>query len=431
MKRIMLFAVVFVLLVMPTGSASAVFDDKLNLYAQNSIFFYDPDCDNIVLNADSSGGDFSSGEDEKWDGKCTDVNTQRGNWLATQIDAIRQVAANNYLPWEILAGQVFAERNWKEDRDVCPYNPLGLKGSPSCDASGHRTFNSYEEAYQYYVSRAKSILAIKGKFADDPYSAIYYIQYGVPHGQSYAQCSKESYLTNPGHPCYGHSLGDPTPGYVRTVSSLICGIQKWAKNLGIPISSVTGDSYSDVNKGWGASTKGGSGSAGIVNRCYVGSSGGEEGPNAGDLASYVLSWAWPTYKGPGFTERMPAYADYIDNYATYTGATCATGEKGVDCGAFVANIIKASGWDPSYPQGSTAVQKPWLASNWKRVTDISKLRLGDVGIKTGHVILYVGNLSGFGSNTASASDCTGEHRRAPMAGSSGENLNNYDWYRKK
>lgn len=144
-----------------------------------------------------------------------------------------------------------------------------------------------------------------------------------------------------------------------------------------------------------------------------------ETPEAGNLADFVKKWAWPNYE-KNKTERMPAYANYIDTQATYKG-DC----NGVDCGAFVANIMRASGWAPNYPQGSTSTQSAWLSKNWKSVST-SSLRLGDVGIKTGHVILYVGDISGFNSKTASASQCD----RAPMAGSSGENLNNYTWYRK-
>lgn len=442
MKKLVLLMLAFVTAVMPVGSVAAIFDSRLDRYAENSIFFYDPDCDNVLLNVYKSAGDnYESGEGEKWNGKCTDVNTQRSEWLITQVETIRRVAAANYLPWELIAGQAFMERDWKNNRDACAgyvdsFNPLGLKGSPACDSSNHRKFNSYEEAYQYYVNAAHSIQSIKGKFANDPYSAIYYIQYGVPHGQSYAQCSKESYLKDKDHVCYGHNLGDPTPGYVKNVSSLICGIQKWAKERGIPISSVTEENYSDVSKGYGASTEAGSGSVGVMSYCYTGTSDtdddeDDEDPEAGNLADFVKKWAWPDYKGTGFTERMPAYANYIDTQATYTGATCDNGTKGVDCGAFVANIIKASGWDPNYPQGSTAIQMPWLQSNWKRINDVSKLKLGDVGIKTGHVILYVGDIPGFNSKTALASACTGPSRRAPMAGYSGENLNNYAWYRKK
>lgn len=154
-----------------------------------------------------------------------------------------------------------------------------------------------------------------------------------------------------------------------------------------------------------------------------------EDPKAGDLASYVKAWAWPDYHAPKFTERMRAYADYMDNTATYRPC------NGVDCGAFVSNIIRASGWDPSYPLGNTSTQSSWLQSNWNKVSDTSRLRLGDVGMKKGggHVILYVGSIPGFNSKTASASDCRGRSARAPTAGreSDASIQNNYIWYRKR
>ena len=116
---------------------------------------------------------------------------------------------------------------------------------------------------------------------------------------------------------------------------------------------------------------------------------------------------------------MPDYAEYIDNVATYKGAS-----NGVDCGAFVANIMKASGWDTNYVQSGTSSQMSYLKNNWQRV-DEGSLKLGDVGIRTGHVILYVGNISGFESNTASAS----QSERAPMAGAD-RDLSRYTWYRR-
>ena len=158
-----------------------------------------------------------------------------------------------------------------------------------------------------------------------------------------------------------------------------------------------------------------------------------EDPKAGDLASYVKAWAWPEYKKG--MDRMPAYAKYMDTEATYTGSVC-NGIKGVDCGAFVWNIIRASGWDPNYAPGShnSYGQADYLADNWEEVS-ADNLKLGDVGVKKGvdrdggHVILYVGDV--FSSHTASASDCAGPNRRAPSAGSPKENLGKYRWFRKK
>ena len=134
---------------------------------------------------------------------------------------------------------------------------------------------------------------------------------------------------------------------------------------------------------------------------------------------------------------MPAYAEYMNSNPPYSGATCPTGEKGNDCGAFVSNIIIASGWDTSYSACATSCQKSWLDRNWNRLTvrTTDDLRLGDVGYRNsgGHVILYVGNISGFNSKTASASDCRYSSRRSPMAGSESDStiVNSYTWYRKK
>ena len=173
------------------------------------------------------------------------------------------------------------------------------------------------------------------------------------------------------------------------------------------------------NVGWG----GGSGGSGNPVYCDDDNEDddGSEDPKAGDLISYIKAWAWPDYR-KNFKEPTQAYAEYMKQSGIYKGAC-----NGIDCGAFVANIIKASGWDTNYVQGGTSEQKKWLPANWELV-DESSLKLGDVGVKkTGHhVILYVGNISGFNSVTASASQCD----RAPMAGSPNENLSNYNWYRK-
>lgn len=644
----------FAKVILPTGR-----DEE---FSQNDILFYNPDGCDPGSSAGGSSGSYVG--EETWDGSCTSVTTQRASWLSRQVSAMQDVASANGLPWELIAGQALSESGGGSS-EVCPYNPLGLKGSgPSCDGR-HRTFSSYQDAYQHYVDNIKSIREIKNMFPSDPYSAIAYIQYGVPHGQSYAQCSRESYLTDPSHPCYGHQLGDPTPGYVNRTSSLICGIQKWAKENGYAISRVTWENYSTTsssdsasddssssddlstkstsgakwNNGWlednsipgiikedaattslsetpqnafdggspnkillhsteGTSvglaaypsnnkfpahftidlkkrigyqhfplnkpsiaiksydtsagiqieivgfsdttaqsasrksspyflpnlsnedwdylavlliaianetgipltssvtwtgdgsgrlnsaaafknytgilghqhaygndhidpgpiwskvsdaiqrnpdaaniktgTNNGYGNSNSTTYCNRdGSSSDSTPPEAGNLADFVKKWAWPDYHSAPYVQQMPAYAEYINNNPPYSGANCPTGEKGNDCGAFVSNIIIASGWDTSYSACATSCQKSWLDRNWNRLTvrTTDDLRLGDVGYRNsgGHVILYVGNISGFNSKTASASDCRYSSRRSPMAGSESDStiVNSYTWYRKK
>ena len=664
--RVCVFLVaVFMVMMSAVSPVVALNKDEYNRYAQNSIYFYDPDTECIPREGGGGGGGDRYEGDEKWDGSsCTEVTSSREAWLnrtkgssSRIIDNILSVAKSNSLPWELIPAQAFMESGGGKD-DACDFNPLGLKvkaGHAGC-ANGFAKFGSYEEAFQYYVDSIKPIREVKGKYPDDPYSAIAYIQYGAEN--PYASCDNEADLKNPDSPCYGHKIGDPTPGYVKKVSSLICGIQKWAEENGIETSRVTyrnyssggsdggdekggeegsgdsdgtgvtwsggwidGDSFSGYTKevppskwsdksenrsfevgpnkillhstegvsqkdgdtgkysglavypsgnhhaphftidpirkelyqhysigvssnairdyddygpiqieiigfsdghekskynldnftddewdyvallliaiseetgipltssvNWASPTRlsvtefknyngvlghehapspndhadpgniwsyvqaaikrnpnsesvGGGGDGGSSDDDSDDSEGlpycdeedddGEyEDPKAGDLASYVKAWAWPDYHKPPYGVRMPAYADYMDNESTYHPC------DGVDCGAFVWNIIRASGWDPDYAPRSynSSGQASYLRNNWDRVTDIDDLKLGDVGVRSGHVILYVGDIPGFNSKTASASDCRGPNRRAPTAGSPNEDLNNYTWYRKR
>lgn len=380
-------------------SVMALTEREENLYSQNKILFYDPYdnplfCEDLTKDDD---GDTDTGESIGWDGHCSNVNAYDSQ-ISKYYDSIKKIADQNGLPWEGIVAQLIGESSFMS-REVCPFNPLGLKGSPSCDGK-HRTFSSYDEAFSYYVNSIKPVREAMGKFRNDPYGYINFLINGVP-GYKYAT----------------------DPEYVNKISGFACGVQKWAFTNGKPISGSEGGS------GSGGSGSGGSGST-ASGTPYCSTYNDDDNDDKeyteddkirlGSLSELVKLWAWPDYKG-NYTTRMPEYAKYIDQVASYKGSC-----NGVDCGAFVANIIKASGWDTRYPQGPTSTQSSWLAKNWQKVSS-SSLKLGDVGIKPGHVILYVGNIPGFNSKTASASQCD----RAPMAGSSGENLNNYTWYRKK
>ena len=421
---------VFMVMMSAVSPVVALNKDEYNRYAQNSIYFYDPDKECIP---GEEGDDGEPGEpfegEEKWDGACSTMTQSRIDWVKKYLSALKTKASENGIPWELIPAQVFQESGGGK-HEACANNPLGLKakkGHAKC-SNGFAKFNSYEEAFQYYMDSIIPINELKGKYPQDPYSAVSFIQYGA--SKSYAVCDSEKY-----EQCVGH-MGEPTPGYVQGVSSLICGIQKWAQGEDIKISKVTWKDYTGGGDGGGdEDTKEGEDGENDEEDDEEESEECEEDdgddddeieePEAGNLVSYVKAWAWPTYR-KDYTVRMPAYAEYMDNKATYKG-DC----SGVDCGAFVANIMKASGWDPNYVQGSTAYQRFYLKNNWQEVTDTDSLRLGDVGVKkTGHhVILYVGNISGFNSKTASASQCD----RAPMAGRENDDSikNNYTWYRKK
>lgn len=189
------------------------------------------------------------------------------------------------------------------------------------------------------------------------------------------------------------------------------------------------DALNRGNYATGSTTSGGaSASGGASTGC--GMSG-----NVGSLQQLIREWAWPDYSNPQL-DRMPAYANYIDNVATYTGYTASNGAKGIDCGAFVANLMVASGWDPNYVQGYTVEQRNYLAANWTRLgsgSEISEsdLQPGDVAIRDGHVFVYAGDIPGFNSKIASASMRTDTSAgRAPMAGHERINDSRLTWYRR-
>ena len=175
----------------------------------------------------------------------------------------------------------------------------------------------------------------------------------------------------------------------------------------------------------------------IANEC------GEAASGAGALAEYVLKYAWPEYKGSGYTERKPDYKEAVDKRLSsglYVGGGCYGG--GVDCGGFVTTLMNESGYEPEYNYsgkgGNTTSQLAWVKENWTMLNDsptteidTSKLQAGDVAVYDGHTFVYVGEIDGFGSNIASASLCN----RAPMAGKESLTYDSYHgqvvtWFRK-
>ena len=173
----------------------------------------------------------------------------------------------------------------------------------------------------------------------------------------------------------------------------------------------------------------------------------------------LKSYVWPTHKGWYDNENVPAesrtgivavtptegYKKAIEKALSegrYTGDSCSNlgVGSGIDCGAFVTTFIYDSGWDVTYNYngkgGATATQKQWLDANWQNLgnassIDTSTLLPGDVAIYSygddGHTFVYIGNVDGYESNIASASQC----QRAPMAGTESLVDGKYTWYRKK
>lgn len=146
------------------------------------------------------------------------------------------------------------------------------------------------------------------------------------------------------------------------------------------------------------------------------SSGSTASGDVAALQNLVLEWAYSDYRR-GDTTKKAAYQAVI-NKSKYVG-----GCNGVDCGAFVYNLVVESGWDPDFPTGPTGNMETVLSSSstWSDVT--SKVHSnadalpGDVILRgASHVLIYVGDIPGFNSKMASASLCG----RAPMADSASD-----------
>ena len=235
-------------------------------------------------------------------------------------------------------------------------------------------------------------------------------------------------------------------------------------NLGTQLQLTPGGSANacplDGGDDEGSESGGGedTGSGGDDNPYGTGGYQGDDYTYTGDVASLqhlVKEWAWGThYKKAGrkISEQTPAYRNHKPKYG---------GCQGNDCGGFVADTIKTSGWDKNFKyQGVRYMQDTlWSSTTWKEVTnEISgdgDMKAGDIIIcshnskhhskkcgegNIGHVMLWVGSISGFSSKIASASynnngnPCSGT--RAPSASESAGNImhhirdSGYSIYRK-
>lgn len=201
---------------------------------------------------------------------------------------------------------------------------------------------------------------------------------------------------------------------------------------------------------------------GYAQAIYDKMSGMSAGKSCGSGNKFIdtlKSYVWPTHRGwynnpnvsadknTGIQAVTPTdgYKKAVEKATSegrYDGDECTSlgVGSGIDCGAFVTTFIYDSGWDTGYNYngtgGATATQKQWLDANWQNLgnaasIDTSTLRPGDVAIYSdgddGHTFVYIGNVDGYESTVASASQC----QRAPMSGSESLNDSEYTWYRKK
>ena len=168
---------------------------------------------------------------------------------------------------------------------------------------------------------------------------------------------------------------------------------------------------------------------------------------ASGIQDYTLKYAWKELHHEPRTQRKDDYVAAMDSAVKdgrYTGQPSSEEMRGVDCGVFVTTLLYDSGFDKTYNYdakgGGTVNQLQWAILNWQllgyanrtyqpdgsKFTD-DKLQPGDVAFSLGHVWVYVGEISGFESKYASAS----QGEKAPSAAGEGFDWDGAVWYRKK
>ncbi len=153
------------------------------------------------------------------------------------------------------------------------------------------------------------------------------------------------------------------------------------------------------------------------------------------IVATVLKYAWPQI-GDHRADKELAKQEYVDRLnegGFYKGSSGTNhGQPGIDCGAWVSFVMIESGYEPGYNpgHGNVDAQIRWVQANpnwelinrdWNTPVNESDLQPGDVAYtcsgpesnpSCGHTYVYIGEVEGFETHIASAS----QYHRAPGAG---------------
>lgn len=420
LRSALLFALTFTITFAPSASAVVYLpEDVIDRYANNNILFTDP-CSGMGSGMIAGGGTFAEGE-------FVDTGDNTGS-----IIGYLQSAGYDTNAIAGIIGNLYGESG--------AFNPLSFEGG--------------ENAPLDFVAYKNGSKTFKGGFGIAQWTSAgrvknlqdYANSKGLPVTSLEAQTGflvqeLSGYGYSPAN-LNGRSIEETTYEILRNYETprSIIDVGKPSSYTDLPAGTRAADEFQKrLNYGFTSlgitptDMPASPSMADLISAIFCLSSGNDIAtmlPGAGDvnaLQQLVLDWAWETYGGQGFTSKKAAYDAIIQN-SRYKG-----GNNGVDCGAFVYNLMVQSGWDPNYVAGNTSAQKNYLANNWVRVGQggSAQLQPGDVGIRDGHVKVYVGNIAGFGSTMASASYSTKPGRgRAPMADAESESDARYTWYRK-
>lgn len=396
---------------------------SLNFYL-NGIYYYDPDggLGNICSPGGTFDGSIPSGGGGSGYEKLKNVVRQYGEY-AMQLQ--KQYGS----PWELIFAQMQKESQTGEDPvsiaasvgKLGYYNWLGItspKGKigdtePYIDSNGRAwaMFSSIESMMNAWAGPA----VLRNGHYDSAF--------GYTDPSNY---SLDDFI-NTMIPIYAPPVENDTNLYIQQVKSLINGpIAEVRQEMGWPTSAEYAKMESiPIGGAVGIDNKITDDSSILTAIC---------GPEAGNLTSYVVAYAWPEYHAPNFLDMMPDYKEAVDRRIQEGKYVGGGSHPGIDCGGFVTTLLQDSGFDPEYGGGgSVPIQHSYVKENgWRVIDDISQLQPGDVAFNAGdsHTFVYVGNINGFGSVIASASygGSSGNSWRAPMAGK--EKMDNVTWYRK-
>lgn len=174
---------------------------------------------------------------------------------------------------------------------------------------------------------------------------------------------------------------------------------------GASSSSSGGSGGSDSGSGGAASTGGSSGSSGAASTSSCSSAGGASG-NAQAIVQKAKEYSWPD--GSHGSSEKPEYKTALGNKSWNP-----TGNNGLDCGVFVALVMRSSGADADYPGIQTGTQLDYMKQHSDKYQEVpnqgntSNLKPGDILVSDGHTYIFSGTdgqQGGFDSYSASIPD---------------------------
>lgn len=425
---LVLLTLVGTILLAPATASAKISDSQLDMFAENNIYFYDPNGNSTGSKRNCSSLSVSGGtvEEKVWNGLTTFLTPEQAAGVMGNMQS-----ESHFNPAQHEVGQM----NSHQPGFALDDNPKVSYGLGLIQWSFQRRIN----LYNYVKERDESLIHYFDEYST--YSPTY------EDGDFFLRLAGD----------------DDTNRLVELELEFLKG-EIMASYSGL-LSTTTVEEASnyfllDVEKPQDMQSKKQqryNQSQAFYDQFY-GTSGGSGG-ECGDLEEYVRLYVWEQYHSASeenYTIRKDGYAAAVQerqSQGKYVGGSV-DGVAGIDCGGFVTTIMQDSGFDPEYNGcgSNTAPQEYWLregggSDSWEWLNpgeesmDASNLMLGDVAftgeytggciVGGGHTYMFIGNIEGYETNIASASYTSGKTGgRAPMSGHEAVSGTNIRWYRK-